>query len=472
MSFKFREEHLQILIIILLILLILPFFILSFFNHPCPEDMSWTENAHRNGFIRSQLSLLTTEGGRFFTYALISLNPLILHSITGYKIIVLLMMLLMLFSIHFFFREIFNDNLSFTETALASISVFFLYLYGMPSVGEGFYYLTGVALYNLSLILLMMFFAFLLRRTKTLPGNKLYFNAVICFILFAAILGTCELAIALMSYSILILFFYEMIKHKRKDKLLTAFIVLIIAAGILLMLSPGNQHRSDKYILKHDLVNSVYSSFSFTLSTIYFLLFKTPISGITIILLPVFFSMFKKSNESSKKVPAFLSLNPIACLILSFVILISLNFIIFFGLNITPYTRIQNFVYFIFLILWIWNLIILCSYLSGKFSFNYKRYAVMFYITGFIIVSLYLSLRSNNIKTAYSELIRGTASEYDDSMNERYRTIYECKDDSCQVDSIVTLTKTLSEVQLTSDPNNNFNRWYSRFFHKKNIYCR
>ena len=88
------------------------------------------------------------------------------------------------------------------------------------------------------------------------------------------------------------------------------------------------------------------------------------------------------------------------------------------------------------------------------------------------IVALFLYGKSNSIRTAYSELIRGTASEYDSRMNERYKTIYECSSDSCQVDSIKNVPKTLSEVQLTGDPMSNFNRWYSRYFHKKYVYLR
>lgn len=57
MSDKLREEHCQIILTISLFLMVLPFFVFCFFNHPCPEDMSWTENTHRGGFIKSQISL-------------------------------------------------------------------------------------------------------------------------------------------------------------------------------------------------------------------------------------------------------------------------------------------------------------------------------------------------------------------------------------------------------------------------------
>ena len=475
MSFNSREEHYRIFIIIFLILTILPFFVLCFFNHPCPEDMSWTENAHRNGFIKSQLSVLNTEGGRYFTYAFLSLNPLIFHSITGYKILVFLLMAVFLYSMYLFIKEIFQDTVSLSENILISVSVFFLYLYGMPAVGEGFYYLTGVALYNLSLILLMLFSVCLIRFDRSEIRKQKIIYGSLSIILFLMIMGTCELAIALLSFLILLVIVLQKLSGNsgnKINKLLPAFLLLIAVAGFILYFSPGNQHRSDKYSLKHEFIVSAYNSFTFTVSSIYYWLFKTPLSGITILLIPVFFLYFKRLREKDKKVFPVLNINPVILLPVSLFILTSLNFIIFYSINIIPYYRIQNFIYFVFLILWFYNSAALCSYLPGKIKINAEGYSKYFYAAGIIIVALFLYGKSNSIRTAYSELIRGTASEYDSRMNERYKTIYECGTDSCQVDSIKNVPKTLSEVQLTSDPMSNFNRWYSRYFHKKYVYLR
>ena len=472
MTFNSREEHYRIFIIIFLILMILPFFVLCFFNHPCPEDMSWTENAHRNGFIKSQSMVLNTEGGRYFTYAFLSLNPLIFHSITGYKILVFFLMAFFPYSMYLFIKEIFQDTASFSENILISVSVFFLYLYGMPAVGEGFYYLTGVALYNLSLILLMLFAVCLARFDKSEISKQKIIYGSLSIILFLMIMGTCELAIALMSFLILLVISLQKLSGNKINKLLALFILLIAVAGIILYFSPGNQHRSDKYSLKHEFIISAYNSFTFTVSSIYYWMFKTPLSGITVLLTPVFFFYFKGLREKSKKVSPVLNINPVILLPVSLLILTFLNFIIFYSINIIPYYRIQNFIYFVFLILWFYNSAALCSYLSGKININAVGNSKYFYAAGIIIVALFLYGKSNSIRTAYSELIRGTASEYDSRMNERYRTIYECSTDSCQVDSIKNVPKTLNEVQLTGDPMSNFNRWYSRYFHKKYVYLR
>ncbi len=434
--------------------------------------MSWTENAHRNGFIKSQISLLTTEGGRYFTYAALSLNPLILHSITGYKVLVCFMMILFLFVLYILVNSIFRSELSNAEKLLITLSVFFLYICGMPSVGEGFYYLTGVALYNLSLILLMLFCVFMIRMHDASSGKSNIVNVLVSTFLFFAVLGTCELAIALMTYLILILLVSDLHKHKKVNRLPAVFILLILIAGLILYFSPGNVHRSDKYSLKHEFFNSLFDSFTFTLSGIYYLILKTPLTGISILLLPVFISFFKRSSEKGMTFKLMFKSNPFLSLISSFLILTSLNFIIFYTINITPYYRIQNFIYFVFIILWIYNLIVLCSYLSEKYKAAILNKAVYFYLAGSIVLVLFLFGKNNNIRIAYSELIRGTASEYDSRMNDRYKTIYECTSDSCRVDSIKNVPKTLGEVQLTSDPMSNFNRWYSRYFHKKYVLLR
>lgn len=472
MSFKLRDDHIQILIIILLILLILPFFILCFFNHPCPEDMSWTENTHRNGFIRSQISALSTEGGRYFTYALLSLNPLILHSITGYKILIFLMMAALLIVLYFFVKQIFGNVLSKPEKFLISLSLIFLYFYGMPSVSEGFYYLTGVALYNLSLILLMLFCVYVIKIKDDGSGRNNFKSIVACTFLFLTVLGSCELAIVLMTYLIIILFLNDLINNKKVNKLWAFFILLILISGLILYFSPGNVHRSDKYSLRHEFINSAYNSFAFTMSSIYYWIFKTPLSGISVLLLPVFISFYKRSAGKEILQSSVFKTKLYITLPCSVLILTSLNFIIFFTINIIPYYRIQNFIYFIFLLLWFYNLLVLSFYLSEKFKFSISDYSKYIYLTGSVVLVLFLFRKNNNIRTAYSELIRGTASEYDSRMNERYNIIYNCTSDSCLVDSIKNVPKTLGEVQLTSDPMSNFNRWYSRYFHKKYIYLK
>ena len=472
MPLKSQKGLYQKFIIALIFLLILPFFVLSFFNHPCPEDMSWTENAHRNGFINSQITLLTTEGGRYFTYAFLSLNPLIFHSIAGYKILVFLLMIIFLIALYVFTQEIFQCETSISENALITLSVFFLYLYGMPSAGEGFYYLTGVALYNLSLILLMLFAVCLIKYDKAEISKQKIVYGSSCVILFFMIMGTCELAIALMSFLIITIIAFRKLSGQKINKLLPAFLLLIAAAGIILYLSPGNQHRSDKYSLKHEFMESAYNSFSFTVSSIYYWLFKTPLSGITILLIPVFILFSEKINKKYSNVLNFFNIYPLISLTLSLFIITSLNFIIFYSINIIPYYRIQNFIYFVFLILWFYNLAVICFYLPDRTKIKLTGNNHYFYAAGIIIIALFISAKSNNIRTAYSELIRGTASEYDSRMNDRYKTIYECTSDSCLVDSIKNVPKTLGEVQLTSDPMSNFNRWYSRYFHKKYVFLR
>lgn len=472
MPVKLREDHFQIISIFLLTLLILPFFILCFFNHPCPEDMSWTENAHRNGFFRSQITLLSNEGSRYLTYALLSLNPLILHSITGYKLLIFFSLIIFLVSIYFFSGEFFNWMLTGTECFLISSSILFAFFFGMPSLAEGFYYLTGSALYNLSLVLLMFFLIGYKKYNESdTSSGKRYFG-IISIVLFIAVAGTSELAIALMFAAIIIDSSVNLISGKKLSKLQIFLLVLIVLAVIFLVMSPGNLHRSEKYNLKHDFSGSIYNSLSFTLSEIYYRLFKTPVAGISVLLLPLFFSFADKIKSNENKFNFLYRVNPFTAVIFSFIILFSLNFLIYYSINIIPYLRIQNFVYFVFVILCLYNVMLFCIYLTRKFKINFKPYEKYSYFAGIVIISLFLLQKNNNVRIAYSELIRGTAAEYDGRMYERYEAIEECNKDSCEVDSIKVSTKSLSIVQLTGDPMNNFNRWYSRYFHKKYIYLK
>lgn len=136
----------------------------------------------------------------------------------------------------------------------------------------------------------------------------------------------------------------------------------------------------------------------------------------------------------------------------------------------SPYDRITNFIYFLFLIIWFFNLIVVIFYLREKIKINFTNYVKYFYITGFIVVVLFLFRENNNILVAHTELIDGTAIEYDSNMNDMYRHIYESKSDTCVLDGIEKIPRTFIEVQFASDPLEIYNYWYARYFHKKCIY--
>ncbi|MDQ3193369.1 MAG: hypothetical protein M3P82_00075, partial [Bacteroidota bacterium] len=176
-----------------LIFLIGPFLILFFFNNPTPEDFSWSETTRNLGYIDAQRFYYNIWSGRYFSYLVLSINPLLFKSLEGYKIFLLLFFLLFNYLIFLFISNFTKDILTFSERLLLTLSFIFLYLYAMPSVSEGFYWLTAVMIYHVGIMLLMLLLILFkkLESTESVPLRVIC--TLIAVLIIAAAAGTSEL---------------------------------------------------------------------------------------------------------------------------------------------------------------------------------------------------------------------------------------------------------------------------------------
>ena len=75
----------------------------------------------------------------------------------------------------------------------------------------------------------------------------------------------------------------------------------------------------------------------------------------------------------------------------------------------------------------------------------------------------------NNIKTAYGDLLSGTAEKYDKELNERYEFIANCKSDTVYVENLNTNPSSTRIFLISSDPEKIFNIWLANHFKKKSV---
>ncbi|MBK8983731.1 MAG: hypothetical protein IPM38_15780 [Ignavibacteria bacterium] len=146
-------------------------------------------------------------------------------------------------------------------------------------------------------------------------------------------------------------------------------------------------------------------------------------------------------------------------------------FITIWNIGESPYGRTVNIVYFIFLMGWFYILSFVLKFIQIKFDFKFEHFSnrINFFIL--IAISLFL-FKSNNIKTAGAELIRGSAIRYDKNLNQRYIQIENSDTESCLVDSIRNKPRTFFMYDITRNPDNPYNLWYSKYFNKKSIILR
>lgn len=142
----------------------------------------------------------------------------------------------------------------------------------------------------------------------------------------------------------------------------------------------------------------------------------------------------------------------------------------FWAMNVPPVPRTINVIYFNTILLFI--LFIGCCY-------NYfKRQGIQTDISQFntvlfaVIIFSWLVARSNPIKSAYADLVRGRASGYQKQMEQRFLTLREC--DNCVLPPIENIPVTLFPTSIYGgdiQPDSAYwvNQCYASFFRRKSV---
>jgi len=447
-----------------LILMVLPFLILYYFNHPTAEDFYYEEITKKIGFIDAQRLFFKFWGGRYMYYALISTNPLIFKSIAVYNVLLCLIMISFFIILFLFISQFIRNSLTFKERLLFSLSIFFLYLHTMPSVSHGFYWLGSVICYHLAVISILLFFIAYVRLSNDVNLHTKIIYSVICSLAVIAIAGFNEIAASIFLMSLVFLLLKNVFIDKKIYWPLVFFVIITSIAVYIAFTAPGNSQRSEYYTDKHRFIYSIYNSGTFLLQQLISWTINSPLLAFTFLLIPFFLKIIK----TNKPVSAIFSINPVYSVTLLIVFLYSGIFVMSWSVGVLPFDRILNTLYFLFLIGWFCNIIVLFYYLNRKFDISGLKYPKYLNAISYIIIVFFL-IRENNIRTAYSDLLGGAAQKFRNDMNERYDYILQNNSDSCKIDSIYYVPKTFFLKDIDYDPKSVYNQGYAAYFNKKSI---
>ncbi|MEO8210814.1 MAG: DUF6056 family protein [bacterium] len=460
----FSETKLENLLIVFLILMIIPFIFLFYFNHPSGDDFGFPDNTKIFGFLTAQQISYTNWTGKFFSNAVLSFNPLYFKSITGYKVFTLLLMIAFFYVIFLFISEIIRDNLKWKQRFLFSLAIFFLYLYGMPSVSQGFYWITGSIVYQFGLIMIMIFLILYSRLNKTNKTSEKFFYTSLSSLLLIAIAGCSEMSMGLIIIIISVLILVNILVKKKVHWTLILFAILVGAASYIVISAPGNKIRAGFYPDRNQLFNSIYLSSIFLTQKMFSWIILTPLLPLTLLLIPVFNKLYKDDKRSS----VVFSINPVYSYLALIIILLFLTILSVWGMGKEPVRRTYNFIYFVFLAGWFYNAIILFFFINKRFETGRLRIPQYIYVLA-IAVTLLFVLKKNNIRTAYADLLRGTAYKYNNELNHRYDFITQSLSDSCEVAVIKNIPRTIFVFDITENAENIYNEVYAHYFNKKSI---
>ncbi|HMQ68597.1 MAG TPA: DUF6056 family protein [Ignavibacteria bacterium] len=450
-----------------LLLMIIPFFVLFIYNHPSADDWGMAENTEIKGFVDTQIHYYKNWTGKYFSNAVMSYNPLYFNSLTGYKIVTFLLMVTFVITLYALFSRLTTSILSKKEKLIFTLSFMFMYLYAMPSLSQSFYWLTASVVYQVGIILIMLFailYSKINDQEDTYKKNMLTFATAVCV---ASIAGCSEMSMVSGVLMISLLLVYEIITKKKIKGRLILFAVVCATGSLILITAPGNKVRGSLYPDSHKLIPSLITTASAFWDYLISWIFLSPLLFVTVLLIPLFVKIIN-ADKAVMKGPAF---DPKFAGISSLVILFILFFTPVWSLGRAPFSRTVNIIYLMFLAAWFYNVFVLCKYVYGRkenLKIKFEKVPGYVYLIPLIIMCLFL-LKKNNVKNVYADLLLGNASKYNTELNERYKMIEKSTSDSLVLGEVEMQPRTIFFTDITSDPDLEFNKMYAHYFNKKSI---
>ena len=446
------EEYIFIL---LFIVAVLPLFLLSFYNHPCNDDYGNSYQDITLGFLKSQVFWYKSWQGRYFDNLLIYFNPLVFRIYWAYKLHVVWLLLLTFVSLTWFLKVVFKGSGAFFRITILSVFGFAFYL-RMPDISQGLMWQEGGYCYYIPSIITFLLLGSVISFYQT--NKRIYI--VFAILSAAAIIGTNEIHLIFTDILSFFLFIYFLNKKERNIPAILLLISCFIFSCIEVF-APGNFARSNAFKNNLEIMSSVVNSIKYGLFDLaHWLPFIVPVMVL------LFHILMKKLYVTDTFYKLF-KINPLFPLLFALVIPMIGPFLIFLAEGMPPALRSVDPTYFYFLSTLIYFTVTLVYYLKS----NNKTVILPSYVRIFALaIVIFLSFfRTNNITNAYSDLLTGTAKKFNDEMTKRYVTITSSGNDTCTIEAIKNIPKTLEFDELPIDTTDWRYQVFCKYYNKKHI---
>ncbi len=431
---------------------IIPFLVISIYNNPSADDFCYNIISQKYGYWQANLFAYNNWNGRYLTSFILTIKSFVSDSFIVYKFIPIVLFSLLFFSIYYVFA-IFFERIEKRYILTFGFFIMTMYLIQMPSISQGFYWLPSSISYQLSNILSVTFFYFLLKFIKEKKTKHLLISCLIV----GYVIGCNETSMLLINFLIVTIFVYISINNKKVEKSFLILLIFVITYSIIVFIAPGNSARSSVFSNNHQFVYSVLNSFiDFKKYILYWLPF------IIIFVLYYFnnFSLIKDSFYSK-----LFNVNPFVVFITVFSIPIIGFFPGYWSLGGPPPLRVINTIYFFFLMGFMYFTFVLYFYLKEK-EVTFIKFSN--WVNYLIVLLILIKLTSNNnIKTAYADLFSGQAYHYDLELKKRYQLIDQASQNTVKVSKLKNEPKTIFFDDITSDSEDWRNDCYDNYFNRE-----
>ncbi|MCE7043488.1 DUF6056 family protein [Dyadobacter sp. CY312] len=454
--------------ILLMVSVLLPLLVLSYYNHPSPaDDYCYIDTVFKFGWLEAMNYYYSGWTGRYFGIFLNHSNPLLFHSVAGFKVLPVILLSGVVFALYSLFRHLTPTLSRLAHIGFAGV-VFFLYMLKMASISEAFYWMAAFVTYTVPNIFTLLWLVLVLRyyRQDT-PTAKILLATLSGFLIFAVI-GSSETNLLIMILLVGAWWVYRLLFHRKVDGFMIAMLTVTILSGYLYFSSPGNQARIGGNPLGGDVVFSFVSSFKKLGSLSFDWIFRTPLLFFSFAWLIVL-SRLSVGARNYFSVPVWYAL------LLYIGVLAAQLFPSYYGVGIEPTPRVINCVYFYFLIGWFYIIGVIFHYFKkgdvSRFSFSGLRYSLLYVL---LVVSSFLAFySSDNVRLIYTDLIKGKAAAFNREMNSRYEMLRVSKEDVVYLPAIES--KPLSifyDDDIKTDKDHWWNKCLAGYFGKKAVYLK
>ncbi len=440
-------------IIITGVLSILPFMIISIFNNPSADDFCYNNYTRDLGYLNTQIEAYYNWTGRYFATAIISISAFVSGSFYLYKLFPVILFFLFFLSIYHLSSSIFT-SLSRKDKFTLSFLLVILYLLQMPSTSEGFYWLAGSVTYQLSIILSVFLFSYLIRFLETSKKRHLIISIFTSFL----VIGSNEISMMFVNLVIAVIFIYRSITQRRINYSILSLLIFMIACTAIVVLSPGSAARVTTYPGNQQFLYSFFKTVNAT---------KTHLGDWLPTIIIAFFLFFDYFNKNiSIEIPKIFNVKLLIPCAIVFSFPVIGVFPVYYSLKWVP-LRSVNLIYFFFLM----GLMYLAFVLYFKLKATKNDFLVFSKWTKiFLFILIFIRLGgNNNIRLAYSDLLTGKAYVYNDELKNRYQIIQENKSQILVLPELTSKPKTIFFEDIKDNSNHWINQCYKTYFYKKEI---
>jgi hypothetical protein len=443
----------------------------AYFSHPNAEDFSLVNRPRDFGNLKATVELLMNFDGRYFTNILHGINPLRYGWVAGYKIMPIIAVIFLSFSVFYFFCSLRIRQAHKVEMLTFSFLLVGLFLTFTPSIVHTLYWMVSSFVFFYPWGFFFLFLgSFIRMETAKSPMNALFYQVMSFSFLFLTT-GMNEMFLPVTLISVI---FLAVLSGYNRELIRYAPIIIVGLSSIyLFMSSPGILNRME--ILHNELptitlLHKIKLSITGFLNEIISFLFAHIASVPLVAAIHIYLRVGKKIIIGATPKKLFLIVMAIGAFLYAMTLP---YFLVMASPEIYP-QRVYSSVHFGFTLLFFIVLpIVLLGIKLPKMDYLKpdRGYATASFLV--VLTLILYNIFPNNITLIRGEYIAGTLQGFSGEMEERYSALFSTREASCRETVLLQPLKN-KPISICHEPDIEVNReyefWNNAYEYYFNVY--